>query len=283
MTVVAVTGATGKTGRAVTAALRRAGVTVRAVSRDPSRSGAARGGDDGVTPAPADLATGEGLRTALAGADALYLLAPNVAPDEPGMVRRALEAATAAGVRRVVYHSVAQPYAPSMPHHVDKAASEDLVRRSGLGWTVLQPCAYAQNLVEPLRGEEPELAVPYDVTTPFGLVDLLDVAEVAVQALTRPGHHGATYELGGPRLVSVADVADAAAQVLGRRVRARRIDPTAWAQGPGAALPDDARRRLLAMFAHYDRYGLPAGSRVLTALLERPGTDVRDVLVRELA
>ncbi|WP_278255398.1 NmrA family NAD(P)-binding protein [Nocardioides convexus] len=238
---VALVGGTGKTGRAVEAALTRAGVETHPLGRA----------------AFADLAG------ALDGSGAVHLVAPNLHPDEPSYVRSVLDAARAAGVGRVVYHSVASPYVPAMPHHVGKAVSEDLVRRSGLDWTILQPCAYVQNLLPALRSGE--LAVPYAVDKPFGLVDLDDVGEAAAVVLTTPGHLGATYELGGPALVTTADVAGAAG------VPVRRVD----------AEPD-THPWLRAMFDYYDEHGLPTGPVPLAALLGRTPTDVAEVLAREL-
>lgn len=262
--VVAVTGATGKTGRAVTAALRDRGLDVVALSR------------------PAvDLDTGAGL-DALAGCDALYLVAPNVHADEPGLVARVLAAARAHRVRHVVYHSVAQPYAPAMPHHVDKAVAEDLVRRSGLDWTVLQPCAYVQNLLPGLRESPPGLSVPYSAAARFDLVDLGDVALAAAEVLATDRHEGATYELAGPQPVSTADVARLAGDVLAVQVPVRETAPGEWARGPGCGLSEDARARLVAMFRYYDSHGLRAGSLALQALLGRRPTTVHDVLRREL-
>lgn len=265
MTRVAVTGAAGKTGRAVAAALRARGVDVLPLVR-------------GVV----DLDTGAGLEL-LHGCSALYLVAPNVHPDEPALVQRVLDAAADGGVGHIVYHSVAQPYSPSMPHHVDKAVAEDLVRRSGLAWTLLQPCAYTQNLLDQLRADLPRLVVPYDVDQPFSFVDLLDVADAAAVVLTEPRHVGATYELGGPQALTVREVGERAAAVLGRSVEVASITPADWAVGPGAGLSDDARRRLTAMFDYYDRHGLLAGSLALEALLGRRPTAVQDVLARELS
>lgn len=264
MTRVAVAAASGKTGRAVTAALHSRGLDVV-----------------GLTRPAADLDTGAGLG-ALDGCQALYLIAPNVHPDEPGLVARVLSAARRHGVRRVVYHSVAQPYAPEMPHHVDKAASEDLVRRGGLDWTVLQPCAYVQNLVPALLQVPPVLSVPYSPAAGFNLVDLNDVALAAAEVLSSSGHVGATYELGGPEALSTADVARLASGVLGLEVPVHVMTPETWAAGSGASLPPAGRERLLAMFAYYDRYGLLAGSLALEALLRRPPTRVVDVLRRDL-
>lgn len=264
MTTVAVTGASGKTGRAVTAALRARGHEVR-----------------GLTRPVIDLDTGDGL-DALAGCTALYLIAPNVHPDEPALVARVLEVARRHGVPRLVYHSVAQPYAPAMPHHADKAVAEDLVRRGGVAWTLLQPCAYVQNFVPGLRGSSPLVQAPYSPDSRFSLVDVEDVGLAAAEVLTSDRHEGASYELGGPEHVSVREVAAAASAVLEVRVPVHVTTPGRWGRGAGAALPAEARRRLQAMFAYYDEHGLLAGSLALEALLGRRPRDVRAVLAREL-
>ena len=216
MTRVAVYAARGKTARAVTAALAEHGVEVLALGRN--------GGD-------------------VTGCAAAYLIAPNLHPDEPAYVAQALAALRAGGVGRVVYHSVAAPYAPQMPHHLGKAASEDLVRRSGLRWTILQPGAYLQNL--DLSGP---VRVPYDLDAPFGLLDLADLGAAAATVLLEEGHEGATYELASRR-TSVRQLA-AEAGVEAERVPDPGTHP--W---------------LTAMFAYYDRHGLPVGTRSLQALL----------------
>ena len=143
----------------------------------------------------------------------------------------------------MVYHSVASPYVPAMPHHLGKAVSEDLVRRSGLDWTILQPGAYLQNL--DLTGP---LEVPYSPDVPFGFLDLADLGRTAAVVLTRPGHAGATYELAS-RIATVRELAHEAG------VEVRQV-------------PDPGTHPWLsAMFAYYDQQGLPVGTRVLASLL----------------
>lgn len=256
--VVAVVGGHGKTGKAVASSLSARGVAARRVGR----------GEWGR------------LEQVLAGCESVYVIAPNLHPDEPAYVSEVVAAARAAGLTRLVYHSVAAPYAPSMPHHVGKAVSEDLVRRSGLAWTVLQPCAYVQNFVPGLREERPRLEVPYDVDALFGLVDLVDVGEAAATVLLDDGHHGSTFELGGPRLVSVREVASAAETVLGRTVPVERLDLDTWSSAVDLEPP--VRDGLRAMFEYYDRHGLPAGPLPLTALLGRAPTGLVDTLRREV-
>ena len=214
---VAVVGGHGKTGRAVCAGL-----------------------DD---PVPLGRADWPDLARALDGCEAAYVIAPNLHPDEPAYVAEVLRALTDAGIGRVVYHSVASPYVPAMPHHLGKAVSEDLVRRSGLAWTILQPGAYLQNL--DLTGP---LEVPYSLDVPFGFLDLADLGRVAALVLTEDGHAGATYELAS-RVATVRELA-VEAGVVARQV-----------PDPGA------HPWLSAMFAYYDDHGLPVGTRVLASLL----------------
>src|SRR5262245_26811935 len=186
----------------------------------------------------------------MAGCAAAYLVAPNFHDDEPAYVAAALAACRAAGVGRVGYHSVASPYAPAMAHHVGKAMSEDLVRRSGLAWTVLQPGVYLQNfdLSRPVR-------VPYDVHAPFGFLDLADLGAAAATVLLEDGHAGATYELAS-RTGSVADLATEAGTTAERGPVG---DP------PGLSVLQ--LEWLHAMFGYYDEHGLPAGTLPLRALL----------------
>jgi uncharacterized protein YbjT (DUF2867 family) len=221
------------------------------------------------------------LAETLRGCDAVYLIAPNMHPDEPALVRDVLDAARTADVDRLVYHSVAAPFCPQMPHHLGKARSEDLVRRSGMRWTILQPCAYLQNLTGAVAGGADEIRVPYDVDALFGLVDLHDVGEAAAAAPTDDRHVGATYEVGGPALVSVRDVAAVAGQVLARPVRTVRIDEATWLHSV-PHLDEHCRDTFLAMFRYYDEHGLPTGGLSTAALLGRPASDLASSLRREL-
>ncbi|MGI9156920.1 MAG: SDR family oxidoreductase [Marmoricola sp.] len=247
---VAVLGGTGKTGRPVCAAV-------------------------GAGAVPLGRAAWADLPGALAGCDAAYVIAPNMHPDEASYVADVVSAAHTAGVRRVVLHSVASPYVPEMPHHLGKAAAEDVVRRSGLAWTILQPGPYLQNFGTVRFKKHPgpldpgaswtgpsSFRVAYRPDAPFGFADLADVAEVAATVLRDDGHEGTTYELATLR-ATVAELAE----TLG--VHVETITPEEWARTDGADLDPRVRDWLLAMFGYYDRHGLPVGTLPMRALLGR--------------
>lgn len=272
---VAVLGATGKTGGAVAAAALHAGLTVRGTTRDPDSAD----GPAGVHWHGADLLTGDGLVQALAGAEAAYLIVPNVHPAEVEMVEKAARAATEAGVDRVVYHSVADPDDERMAHHLRKGRAETVLRELRPEAVVLRPCAYQQNLLGAVLGGR--LAVPYRVSAPFSLVDLGDVAEVAVQALSGRLEPGSTHVLGGPEDLTVEDLARTAAGVLGRPVSATAITTAQWRSGPGAGAEGSALTDLLAMFEAYDQTGFTVDPAPLTHLLGRPSTTWAQLLSKE--
>jgi NAD(P)H dehydrogenase (quinone) len=269
-TDIAIVGATGKTGRAVADALDGIAL-VRRLSRS-------------APDYPVDLETGEGLTEAFTGCRGVYFIAPNVHPDEPALLLRALDAAASAGVDHVVYHSVAWPYSPRMPHHMDKARCEDDLRafcsEHGMHWTILQPCAYAQNFEAVLDGSSSDLAVPYSLDTKFSFVSLDDVAEVAARILVEGAdiHHGSTYELGGPEILSVRDTVRLVESMTGRAVSVESIGVDEWMNLHRTGLSTDAQQRLSAMFEYYNDRDFPASGVVTAALLGRSPTPMRALI-----
>lgn len=265
---VLVLGVTGKTGAAVAHALLARGVRVRGTTRQPvealSTGSRGRGrAPAGVELVQVDTVTGAGLDDAVTGVRAIHHSAPNLTVDEVPMLARTIACARRAGVDRVVFHSVMHPYAPAMAHHLRKAEAENLLRTSGLAWTILQPAAYHQNLLGGVL--DGHLTIPYSLDRTFTNVDLRDVAETSATVLLDEGHVHATYELAGPDALDAHTMADQAADVLGHPVRAVLGSPTVGTDLRSAA-------ELLAMFAYYDAHGFVGSPHVLTSLLGRRPT-----------
>jgi uncharacterized protein YbjT (DUF2867 family) len=281
--MILVTGAAGKTGRAVLRALgAEAGPMAPSAEASPVRALVHRedqapaamtcGASEVVV---GDMHAAETLAEATRGARAVYHIPPNMAPDEVAILETAIDAAHAAGVEHFVYHSVLHPQTEAMPHHWQKMRAEERLLESGLPFTILQPAAYMQNaLAHRMRiVEEGIYPVPYAADAGVSMVDLEDVARVAAIVLTEPGHEGATYELCGREILSPEEIAETFSRSLGRPVRVEVVAREAWAAGAReAGLGDYQIETLLAMFAYYERHGLAGNSNVLEWLLGRPAS-----------
>ncbi len=268
--MILVSGAAGKTGRAIIRALAARGQTVRGLVRRPEQVELVEG--IGAREAViGDMRYRAAMEQAVRGVRAVYHICPNVSPDEVAIGRIVIAAARSAGVERFCYHSVLHPQVEAMPHHWLKMRVEEQLFESGLAYTILQPVAYMQNVLAQWehileRGVYP---VPYPAQTRLGMVDLEDVAEAAAIVLTEEGHAGAIYELAGETLSQVA-VAAVLSERLGRPVRVEVVALDAWERRARAAgLGEYQVATLLKMFRYYERCGFWGNPRVLGWLLGR--------------
>lgn len=273
-TIILVTGAAGKTGRAVIQALAKRSQTVRALVRRPDQARAVKeaGALDVVS---GDMRVAATWERASRGVRAVYHICPNVSPDEVTIGQTAITAARAAGVERFVYHSVLHPQIEAMSHHWLKLRVEELLFASGLMYTILQPATYMQNVLAQweritAQGVYP---IPYPAETRLSMVDLADVAEAAALVLTDASHAGATYELASPEALSQTEVAVILSRRLGRPVTVEVVPLDAWEINARAAgLGEYQVSTLLKMFRYYAAYGFGGNAHVLGWLLGRPPT-----------
>ena len=277
--MILVTGAGGKTGKAVIKALVRAGQPVRAWLRRAEQAEEIPEADTIV----GDMEDSSLWYKACRDVEALYLICPNMHAREFGIGQQALQAAQAAGVSRFVYHSVLHPQTEDMPHHWQKLRVEEMIFRSGLPFTILQPCAYMQNILA-FRTEiatTGKYLVPYDVRARFALVDLDDVAQAAACALTEAGRDGAIYELAGPDNLSSAEIAEQLTEHLQRPIEAVQLPLEQWQRtAEESGLPAATIESLAAMFRYYSAYGLAGNGNVLGWLLGRRPTSLAQFMKR---
>jgi uncharacterized protein YbjT (DUF2867 family) len=280
--VILVTGAAGKTGRAVVRALVGRGQAVRALAYRPGQLGLLRGWGAGEV-VVGDMRDGPTMERALQGVRSLYHICPNMSPDEFNIGRTVVDGARSAGVTHFVYHSVLHPQTEAMPHHWQKLRVEEYLFESGLPYTILQPAAYMQNVLAGWDSivEDGVYRVPYAVDTRLGMVDLEDVAAVAATVLDEPGHQAAIYELAGAEALTQTDVAAILSRVLGRAVRAEVVQLGAWEEGARqAGLGDYQVETLIEMFRYYQSFGFWGNPNVLGWLLGRTPTTFRTFVER---
>ena len=280
--MVLVTGASGKTGQAIVAALARAGAPTRALVRRPSQVAVltSLGANEVIE---ADMRRAADVRRAVENMHAVYHICPNVNPDEVEIGRGVLAAAKVAHVDHLVLHSVLHPQTERMSHHWNKLRVEEALFESGLDFTIIQPAAYMQNLLSgwKLIAEAGILRNPYPAETRLSLVDLGDVADAAAIVLTERGHTGATYELTGTPPLTPTQVAEILGGALGRPVVAEAEPLAAWeARAVAAGLSPDQRAMLAMMFDYYARWGLTGNPNTLRWLLGREPTTLAEFAQR---
>jgi NAD(P)H dehydrogenase (quinone) len=274
--MILVTGAGGKTGRAVIKALLARGAPVRGFVRSPAYEPALKaiGASEVVVGAMDDA---DALSQAVRGVNAIYHICPNVNPNEIAFAKALVTASTSSGVARLAYHSVLHPQIEAMPHHWNKLRVEEMLLSSGLDITILQPTAYMQNSLAQWDAIKRDgiYRVPYPLETRLSLVDLDDVAEAAALVLTNTGHSNATYELVGTPPLSQLELAEAFGRALKTHIRAEAETIESWDhRARNAGMDDYQRETLIKMFRVYARDGLKGNSNMLGWLLGRPPTSL---------
>jgi uncharacterized protein YbjT (DUF2867 family) len=195
-----VLGGTGKTGSRVAARLEARGLPVRIGSRSGEP--------------PFDWEDRSTWATALDGVGAVYISHYlDAVPGAAETVGSFAELAIADGVRRqVLVGGRGEPEAERV---------EQAVRDSGAELTIIRSTWFAQNFSE---GGFLDFVLAGEVTlpaadTPEPFVDVDDIADVAVAALTEEGHEGELYELTGPRLLTFGEAVDEIARAADREIR----------------------------------------------------------------
>jgi NAD(P)H dehydrogenase (quinone) len=235
MSVIVVSGVTGRLGGRVARRLADAGVAQRLVVRDPARAP----GVPGATVATAEYGDAAALRRALDGAGTVLMVSAAETPDRVDRHRTFVDAAAAAGVRHLVYTS----FVGAAPDAVftlarDHWATEQHIRASGLPFTFLRDSLYADFL--PLMvGEDGVIRGPAG-NGRAAVVAQDDIADAAVAVLRDPpAHAGRNYDLTGPAALTFAEMAATVTAVTGRPVAFQdETVPEAYASRARYGAPD---------------------------------------------
>ncbi|HET9977090.1 MAG TPA: SDR family oxidoreductase [Burkholderiaceae bacterium] len=217
MTILIV-GATGRLGRPVAKALLEAGHSVRALVRDRAKADDLR--QLGAELVLGDLTDVRSLELACKGAGRVFACAHSLLGrgerssaqvDHVGHSALVV-AARAAKVEHFVYTSMLGARAD---HPIDFARTkheiEQVVKGSGMGWTILRPSAFMECHVHEFNGkmllDKGFVVLLGRANKPRNYVAVRDVVPFAVQALATDDLAGRTLEIGGPDNLSNTEVA----------------------------------------------------------------------------
>lgn len=215
--LIVVTGATGNVGSPVVAGLIEKGYAPRVVVRKREHNAAWE--NAGIKQVEADLNDVEALTKAFDGADKVFSLSPFV-ENIAELGKTTVDAAKRAGVKHIVRSSALgasldSPITLGRLH----GAVEKTIEDSGLDFTFVQPASFFQNYL----GYADTIKKNNVFYAPLGegkisLIDVRDIAAVAVAALTETGHTGEKYAVTGGESLSCEDIAATLSQITGRPI-----------------------------------------------------------------
>src|SRR5215212_5156595 len=252
--MILVTGATGNNGTEIVKRLAaKADVQVRAMVRNRDRAGAITLPQ--VEVAEADFDRPATLLSALAGVGRAFLLTPSSERAQAQQIAF-IDAARQSGVAHIVKLSQfgAEAHSPVrfLRYH---AAVEAALQASGIAYTLLRPNLFMQGLLN-FRSTIATQNAFYAAAgeAKVSAVDVRDIAEVAVAALTKSGHEGKLYELTGSQALTHAEMAEGLSRALGRQVAFVDITPEAMREALlGVGFPVWQAEGLVEDYAHYRR------------------------------
>ena len=207
---ILIIGKNGKTGRRVNERLQALGYTTRPVSRS-------------TTPL-FDWEKPETWQSAIEGAASAYVTyQPDLAvPNAEPAIREFVRIARKAGLKHIVLLSGRGEEGAQR--------AEEVVKSSGILWNIVRASWFCQNYSESFMLEgilSGELVLPAgDTVEPF--VDADDIADVAVAALTEPGHRNKVFEVTGPRALTFAQCIREISDALGRPVKFTSVPVDAY-------------------------------------------------------
>lgn len=211
--MILITGATGNVGKELALQLWERGESLRVFTRDARK---VEHLDPGIERCVGDLDKPETLEPAFEGVQRVFLATFQAQQDI-----NAIEAARRAGIQQIVKLSSLEASKPHLKIGRWHREREEIIEASGLGWTFLRPGMFMTNTIEWWAETIKKQGAVY---FPGGKgrvapIDPRDVAVVAAVALTQPGHLGKIYELTGPELLSIDDMAQVIGRVLGRTIK----------------------------------------------------------------
>ena len=279
---LAVTGATGHLGRLVIQSLKAKASeeAIVALVRSPERAE-----DLAVEARAFDYGRPDTLAPALSGIDTLLLISSSEVGRRAAQHRNVIEAAKAAGVKRIVYTSILHADRTPISLGEEHRATEAALSFSGLQITILRNGWYAENYTASIPAVLANGAfIGSAGEGRISLATRADYAEAAAVVLAGRGHEGRIYELAGDEAVTLAELAAEISRQTGRDIPYRDLPKAEYAAIlKQVGLPEDVAEGVAAWDVDASNGALFDDSRQLSKLIGRPTTPLAEAVRAAIA
>src|SRR5690554_1434798 len=278
---IGITGATGQLGRLVVEKLKHKtnSENLVALVRSPAKAA-----DLGIEARAFDYSEPKTLTTPLQGIDYLLLISGAELGKRKTQHENVIKAALAANIKLIVYTSMLYADTSSLSLAPEHLATEDLLKASGIPYTILRNGWYTENYQNSISGAIDAGAFIGSAgegkrTSASGE----DYAEAAAVVLTSEGHQGKTYELAGDESFTLKDLAAEISRQTGKDIPYNNLPEEEYAEIlKSVGLPESLAQSIASWDIGASKGDLFNDSKVLSKLIERPTTPFNDTVKKAL-
>ncbi|WP_238081760.1 MULTISPECIES: SDR family oxidoreductase [Pseudescherichia] len=276
--MIAITGATGHLGQLTLTELLKTvpASQLVAIVRNPAKAETLA--QQGVIVRQAEYGDQAALTAALEGVDKLLLISSSEVGQRAIQHRNVIDAAKAAGVKFIAYTSLLHADRSPLGLHVEHVDTEQYLAASGIPYALLRNGWYSENY---LASAPAALAHGVFIGSAgegkIASATRSDYAAAAAKVISSEGHAGKVYELAGDEAWTLSELAAELSKQSGKPVVYQNLSEADFATAlKGAGLPEAFANLLADSDAGAAKGGLFDSSRMLSTLIGRPTTPIRD-------
>lgn len=274
---IGITGATGQLGRLVVAQLKTKvpASDLVALVRSPAKAA-----DLGIAAREADYTKPATLDAAFKGIDTLLLISSNDLGQRAVQHQAIVNAATKAGVKRIVYTSILHADTSGIDLAAEHRTTEAAIKASGIPYTFLRNGWYTENYAAGIQGAVAGGALYGSAGNgKIAATPRADYAAAAVAVLTTPGHDGKSYELASDTAFTLAELAAEISKQTGKAIPYTNLSVADYAAGLAShGLPEAFAKMIAGWEVPISQGALFDDSKTLSKLTGKPTTPLADAV-----
>jgi NAD(P)H dehydrogenase (quinone) len=274
---IGITGATGQLGRIAVDKLKLYTPSDHLVAlvRSPEKAV-----ELGIEVRLFDYSNPETLAESLKGIDKLLLISGSEVGQREVQHKNVIEAAKVSGVKEIIYTSLLHADTSSLNLATEHLATEQILKESGITYTILRNGWYTENYFGSLAGAiESGILAGSAGEGKISSASREDYAEAAAKVLTGDGHANKTYELAGDIAYTLADFAKEASEQSGKFIQYNNISEKEYSELLiKIGLPESLAASIAGWDIGASKDDLFDDSKTLSSLLGRPTTTLKDAI-----